>query len=229
MMRQFLTFLLILGSASLGTSAAAVAADNSAPTPPVPTTEPTPASDPCHEGSGIEALNSCDRALAVAPDDASLWTIRGAILHEQLKRTSEALESHDRAIALAPSYTLALYNRCVVLIALERYSEAVESCDSALKGDGRWGQATPAQALMNQGLALRRLRRYQEALVDYDRALALKPDYALAWNNRGVVLLDLGRNAEAEAAFNRALELDPNNSLARRNLDIVRQRQQAAP
>lgn len=229
MMRQFLAFLLILGSASLGTSAAVRAADDGGAKPPAATTEPTPASDPCHEGSGLEALNACDRALALAPNDATLWTIRGAILHEQLKRTAEALESHDRAVALAPAYTLALYNRCVVLIALERYLEAVESCDLALKGDGRWGQASPAQALMNQGVALRRLRRYQEALVAYDRALELKPDYALAWNNRGVVLLDLGRNAEAEAAFSRAIELDPNNSLARRNLEIVRQRQRATP
>ncbi|MBD2579252.1 tetratricopeptide repeat protein [Oscillatoria sp. FACHB-1406] len=229
MVQQFLAFLLILGGTSLGTIAAVKAADNGAPMPPAATTEPTPAPDSCYEGSGLEALNACDRALTLAPNDASLWTIRGAILHEQLKRTAEALESHDRAIALAPAYTLALYNRCVVLIALERYPEAVESCDRALKGDGRWGQASPARALMNQGVALRRLRRYQEALAAYDLALESQPDYALAWNNRGVVLLDLGRNAEAETAFSRALELDPNNSLARRNLDIVRQRQQATP
>jgi Flp pilus assembly protein TadD len=179
----------------------------------------------CNFLSGIEALEACDRALVDNPDDPILWMRRGLILNDPLGRTREALESHERAIALAPNYSLALYNHCVVLIALEQYEDAASSCDRALQGDGSWGQASPSKAWMNQGLALRRLGRYNEALEAYNRALELEPSYILAWNNRGVVLLDLGRYREAESAFQQALELDPNNELVRRNLSIVQQQQ----
>lgn len=222
MMNQFLAIFMILGGATFWANPAAMGSAEIAQTSQ-PENNPI---DQCYQLSGEDALNACDRALSISPDDPVLWTNRGAILHEQLGRTLDALESHDKAIALSPDYALALYNRCVVLIALERYEEAIASCQQALQGDGRWGRANPSQAWMNQGVALRRLKRYNEALEAYDRALQLSPDYALAWNNRGVVLLNLGRYQDAEAAFVRALELDPNNNLAQRNLEIVRQQQQ---
>ncbi|MDY6782733.1 MAG: tetratricopeptide repeat protein [Cyanobacteriota bacterium] len=179
----------------------------------------------CNLLSGAEALEACDRALALDPDNPILWMRRGLLLNDPLGRSDEALESHERALALAPNYSLALYNRCVVLIALERYEEAASSCSQALQGDGSWGQAAPSKAWMNRGLALRRLGRYNEALEAYNRAIELEPGYVLAWNNRGVVLLDIGRYREAESAFQQALELDPDNELVRRNLSIVQQQQ----
>ncbi|WP_353572711.1 tetratricopeptide repeat protein [Candidatus Albibeggiatoa sp. nov. BB20] len=33
------------------------------------------------------------------------------------------------------------------------------------------------------------LDKYEEAIASYDKALKIKPDYALAWYNRGVSLL----------------------------------------
>src|SRR5262249_26828244 len=46
-------------------------------------------------------------------------------------------------------------------------------------------------------------------LASYDRALALKPDYAEAHSNRGVALCALGRPDEALASFDRALAIRP--------------------
>ncbi len=51
------------------------------------------------------------------------------------------------------------------------------------------------------------LRRYVSALADYDRAIALKPDFAAAYYNRGIVKQQLGHNAEALADFKHALTL----------------------
>jgi protein O-GlcNAc transferase len=66
-----------------------------------------------------------------------------------------------------------------------------------------------AGAHLNIGVALRALKRPQDALVSFDRALALKPDHAEALNNRGNALRDLKRPQEALASFDRALELRP--------------------
>jgi tetratricopeptide (TPR) repeat protein len=45
----------------------------------------------------------------------------------------------------------------------------------------------------NRGRMLAALQRYDEALVAYDKALAIKPDYADAKVSRAEVLKQLGR------------------------------------
>jgi tetratricopeptide (TPR) repeat protein len=45
-----------------------------------------------------------------------------------------------------------------------------------------------AEALCNRGVTLYTLKRFEEALASYDRALTVRPDYAEALCNRGVTL-----------------------------------------
>jgi tetratricopeptide (TPR) repeat protein len=65
------------------------------------------------------------------------------------------------------------------------------------------------EALINRGATLTELKRYDEALSSYDRALAIRSDIAEAHSNRGNVLFALGRHDEALASFARALALRP--------------------
>lgn len=52
------------------------------------------------------------------------------------------------------------------------------------------------------------LGRLGEAVQAYDRAIALKPDYGLAWYKRGVCHHRLGRLEVALESFNRVIALD---------------------
>jgi len=54
------------------------------------------------------------------------------------------------------------------------------------------------------------LKRYEEALVSFDRAIELDASYPQAWALRGVVLYYLKRYEEALVSFDRAIELDDN-------------------
>ncbi len=54
------------------------------------------------------------------------------------------------------------------------------------------------------------LGRHEESLASFDRALALRPDLAIAWNNRSAGLREMKRTAEALASAERALALNPN-------------------
>ena len=45
-----------------------------------------------------------------------------------------------------------------------------------------------AEALNNRGNTLHELKRFEEALASYDRALDVRPDYAEALSNRGNTL-----------------------------------------
>ncbi|WP_159786063.1 tetratricopeptide repeat protein [Sodalinema gerasimenkoae] len=51
--------------------------------------------------------------------------------------------------------------------------------------------------------------RYSDAIVAYQQAVQLKPDYHQAWSNQGSALFHLERYPEAIAAYNRALNIYP--------------------
>ena len=65
--------------------------------------------------------------------------------------------------------------------------------------------APSSEGHFNRANALRASGRNAEAIDGYDRALALRPNFAEAHANRGLVLRDLGRHAEALASLDRAL------------------------
>ncbi|NMG61004.1 tetratricopeptide repeat protein [Geitlerinema sp. P-1104] len=134
-----------------------------------------------------EALENCDRALALNPNLYQVWFNRGLAL-SKLGRYEETVKSCDRALALNPNLYQAWGNRGSALDNLGRYEEALESYDRALalnsNDDLVW---------CNRGNALSKLGRYEEALESCDRALALNPNDDMAWIGRGNALLHLGR------------------------------------
>jgi len=70
-------------------------------------------------------------------------------------------------------------------------------------------------ALLNlAGAAHAGAGRNEAALVCYDRAVAIQPDFADAHSNRGVALKALGRAGEAIDAYDRALAIDPHFAAA---------------
>jgi tetratricopeptide (TPR) repeat protein len=66
-----------------------------------------------------------------------------------------------------------------------------------------------AQKYYDEGNALLAQRRFVEAAACYDQAIALKPDYALAYNNRGNAFKNLQRFQEALDSYDRAITLQP--------------------
>jgi len=67
-----------------------------------------------------------------------------------------------------------------------------------------------AESYRQRADSLRSLGAYQDALVAYDRALALDPNFKEAWVGKGLALVVLGRYQDALAAYDRVLALDPN-------------------
>ena len=53
------------------------------------------------------------------------------------------------------------------------------------------------------------MNRIDEAIANYDRAIAIDPAYTHAYNNRGISLCMAGRFEEAVASYNKALVLNP--------------------
>lgn len=75
-----------------------------------------------------------------------------------------------------------------------------------------------AVALNEQGVALARQGRFDEAAVCFRRAIAVWPAYASAYNNLGLVLARQGRLDEAVSSYHQALCFEPGSAEALVNL-----------
>ena len=100
-------------------------------------------------------------------------------------------------------------------IAAARSSSWGDSSRRWRASTGRSG-STPAIviALNLRGGALAELGRFDEALACFDRALAIRPDYAEALENKASALAAQGRMAEAAAAIDQAIALAPKRAHA---------------
>ena len=65
------------------------------------------------------------------------------------------------------------------------------------------------EALSNQGLALQKMQRHEEALACLLQAVRLRPGHANSHLNLGLTYQSLGRREEARAAYLQVLALEP--------------------
>lgn len=73
----------------------------------------------------------------------------------------------------------------------------------------------------NNGNNFYDLEKYEEALVEYDKVIELKPDYVEAYYNKGNSLSNCGRYEEAIKEYNKAIELKPDYAKAINNKSMV--------
>ena len=66
------------------------------------------------------------------------------------------------------------------------------------------------------------LKEYEGAIKDYDKAIELDPNYALAYMNRGIAKAQLKQYSAAIADYDKAIELDPNFALAYHNRGVAK-------
>ncbi|HLZ56640.1 MAG TPA: serine/threonine-protein kinase [Ktedonosporobacter sp.] len=64
-------------------------------------------------------------------------------------------------------------------------------------------------------------REFEEALLAYEEALAIDPNYSLAYIGKGIALRNLQRYEEALSAYERAMQLAPSDPVAYNNKSLV--------
>jgi tetratricopeptide (TPR) repeat protein len=63
----------------------------------------------------------------------------------------------------------------------------------------------------NRGNELLKLKRYNEAMIDFNKAIALYPNFEIAYINRATTFYFLGRYQEALRDYNHAIAINPDN------------------
>ena len=125
------------------------------------------------------------------------------LLHRQNK-LADAEPHYRAALGLDSSHPGALHGLGALCASLGRIGEAMELLRRA-------SAAAPLDATIHNqfGLTLLRLGHHEEAEVEFERAVQLKPDFADAAYNLGQANLALGRHDEAVYRFGQALAARP--------------------
>ena len=64
---------------------------------------------------------------------------------------------------------------------------------------------------------------WREAQYRWERAVALDPTYAEAWNNLAIAYEHSGKFDDARKAYETAIKLDPKNTMIRQNYDLFKE------
>lgn len=154
----------------------------------------------------VRAAEDLDRAVRLRPSEASPYMARASV-RAVLGQSRTAIEDYETAVRLRPAERTAdtLNRLCYLLAAGGAAALALPYCDEALllrPGD--------AATLDSRAYAYLRLDRRDEALRDYDAAIAADPRHALARFGRAIVRALRGQPDGARADLEEARRLDPN-------------------
>lgn len=137
-------------------------------------------------------------------NDAGRAALQRAKRAEEAGAIDDAAAAYDELVAVDPMDLGAWSVRGLFLERQQRFAEAAESFRRSTKIKPTYCDH------YNAGNMLHALARHDEALVEYDAAIACDPAQAEAWCNRGISLFALGRTDSARTSFDRAISLDGN-------------------
>lgn len=182
-----------------------------------------------------KALKAYEQAIRLDPNDIIVHISRGDILHN-LKHYKDAIHAYAQAVRLKSNFAMKTHhnsdalkelheaeqavflypndafvyiNKSHALLKLERYEEALQACEQAIRLD------PDPIAYNNKSYALNSLKRYEEALQACEQAIQLEPlsihksAFAPFYKNKGNILNSLKRYEEALQVCKQAIHLDP--------------------
>jgi len=159
-----------------------------------------------HQAGQLAEAKDLYRAILTQNPKNAEAIFRLGTMALQLEQYEKAADFIEQSIKLHTNPRAPLYiNYGAALRNLERYDEAIEAYDRAIRLDDK-----RADAYFNKGRALQALGRLDDAASAYETAIALDPSDARAWVNLGTVQKDLEQFDEALGSFERATRIDPN-------------------
>jgi len=142
--------------------------------------------------------------------------LQQAIAFHQRGMLSDAKRIYEEILGQRPKQFDALHLLGVLACQTRDFSRGEELIAQAIKVD-----PDNAVAYLNRGNALKELRRLDDALGCYRKAIALKSNLVDAHSNRSIVLYYLRRLDEALASYDRTIALKPDHAEAYNNRGIV--------
>jgi tetratricopeptide (TPR) repeat protein len=189
------------------------------------------------ESSGkIEsALMALDEALAIQGNYLDAWLVKG-VLYGKLGKCSDALKCYDKALEINPRHVDAIRLKGATFTSMGSFEKALECYLRAVEDDpanlglhlslaGAYQKLKRFDEAFNVYKDLKRRypndpkidylvgvmwgnrADYEKALVSFESALRMKPDFTDAMLGKGLMLAKMGRAEEAKACANQLLEV----------------------
>jgi tetratricopeptide (TPR) repeat protein len=181
------------------------------------------------------ALMTLDEALAIQGSYLDAWLVKG-VIYGKLGKCSDALKCYDKALEVNPRHVDAMRLKGATFTSMGSFEKALECCQKAVESepanlDLHFSLAGAYQKLKRFDEALSvyidAKRRhpddpkidylvgvmwgnradYEKALVSFEVALRMKPDFTDAMLGKSLMLAKLGRAEEAKACANQLLEI----------------------
>ena len=163
-----------------------------------------------------EAIAQYQEALRLKPVFAEAHNNLGIALDET-GRAADAIPHYQEALRIKPDYAEAHNNLGLALEELGRIPEAIIPFQEALRlaPDDSRVHFKPRLRLPRNG------SNRMQAIVQFQRALEIKPAYADAHANLGLALQERGQASAALVQLQEALRLEPDNPRFHFNLGLV--------
>jgi tetratricopeptide (TPR) repeat protein len=149
----------------------------------------------------INALRGADQNLATVD---RVWQISETNLSLVIENRSDRLTlTSGTPLQLKEGYKLAIRSIDIdgnkVYVELSKNETVIDS-EVLLP---------PAPMLYKKGLNLYNKGKYMEAIIVFDEAIEIDPQYTAAWCHKGFAFDELGRHEDAIKAYEKAIEIDP--------------------
>ena len=166
-------------------------------------------------GEYAEAAACFEEVLREKAPYADVYDMLGVIYHQE-GRLADAEEMFHQALRINPSYTEAALNLVVTCNDMGKYAEAKEIYERAMATSKRapreldpFAKGKIANMHADVGAAYRAVALYEEAIREYERALALCPTFVDIRTQLGDTLREMGDVAGAIGELERVRTENP--------------------
>jgi|GEM_PF-6882365 len=164
-----------------------------------------------------KALDCANHALNIDPQSGTGYRLR-ARAYSYLERYEDAEADYKQVMALMPDQYESAFDLCNYYQKRKNYELAGHYGLKALQ----MANSVP-EVILSYANALANQERYSDAIGYYTRVIALRNDYATAYNNRGICYLNEQDPLQAEQDFRMALRFAPHMLMAHINIGILRE------
>ena len=181
----------------------------------------------CSLGNALAALDLHDEAAAnfqaALRLNANLVEAYYNLGNSQFaqKQYADAMDSFRHAIRLNPNYVEARKRIEEVLDLIHREAVTQQVNDITISETATNNPQQQAIHSYSQGVLYEKQGNHEEAIRHYQQAIAVKSDFAEAYNNLGTLLMWQGRSEDALQSFQKTIELNPDSIHAHNNIGII--------
>jgi tetratricopeptide (TPR) repeat protein len=155
-----------------------------------------------------EARRDAEAAIDLDPKSPDAWMVRGRVMH-RIGDDRQALADLHRALSYDPRNSEILHELAQTYLSIGEPERALANLHGLL--DQHAPGDEPPQLLFEAGLAYAGMKRYGEAIDNYQHALArdqANPEILFRLSEAEIAL---GHNSEARTALEQAAARDPSN------------------